>query len=317
MAIAITDESQSYLQCVALDRLVFGWWNTSLSPIGKARADDNHKEIASAIVASLIDELKVDCLALGEVTNADLSLMARTCKTTSIGIFEGTLREGRLQFDTGVLYNSARLSIADSLSTTSTHGVRNYKIANRIDFIAPDGLRIHVFVSHWPSRATSEETSLSRKTIAGRLRDQLRDVTDASPDPAIIVMGDFNDEPFDESLSWHLLATRDRHLVQTKKGYLYNPFWRKLGQSRPYARSLLNGGPAGTCFYKTATETRWRTFDQILFSSAFFGKSMWHLREEETIVLTTEFLIELINNDEVYFDHFPVLAAVERFGEEH
>ena len=71
MAIAATEESESSPGSVSLERMVFGWWNTSLSPLGKDRADDNHKQLASSVIRSLIDDLKVDCLALGEVTNTD------------------------------------------------------------------------------------------------------------------------------------------------------------------------------------------------------------------------------------------------------
>jgi len=314
MAIAITEESESPRELELVERMVFGWWNTSLSPVGKDRADDNHKQIASKIVKSLIDDLKIDCLALGEVTNADLSSMMDVCDIKTLGVFEGTLKKGRLQFDTGVIYNTARLAIADSFSTVSTHGERNYKIANRIDFVSlSDRLPVHVFVSHWPSRATNEETLLSRKTIASRLKDQLNALNERSPGAAVIVMGDFNDEPFDESISWHLLATRDRQLARTKGGYLYNPFWRQLGESEPHAPSFPGRGAAGSCFYKGATDTRWRTYDQILISSAFLGNSDWHLNEAETTILRTELLMELVQSDKLYFDHLPILSVIERF----
>src|SRR5205814_145882 len=132
-------------------------------------------------------------------------------------------------------------------STVSTHGERNYKIANRIDFVSlSDRLPIHVFVSHWPSRAFHEQTFLSRKTIAGRLKDQLNDLDQRLPGAAVIVMGDFNDEPFDESLAWHMLATRDRLLAKTKTGFLYNPFWRRLGESGAYSVAATKTGVAGS-----------------------------------------------------------------------
>ena len=313
MADAAIEDVESLPGAPFAERMVFGWWNTSLSPVGDDRSDEKHKEIARAIVKSLIDDLKVDCLGLGEVTNKNLSMLRASCGTDTISVYEGTLKEGRLQFDTGLIYNSARLGITDSFSTMSKHGGRSIKIANQIDFVSlSDGSPLHVFVSHWPSRSTNEENILSRKTIAGRLKEQIDTLDEQAPNAAVIVMGDFNDEPFDESISWHLLATRDRHLARTKGGYLYNPFWRKLGESHPYAHSTTVGGTAGTCFYKGTTDTRWRTFDQIFFSSAFLGKSKWHLKEEETTILRTEFLIDLIQNNNVHFDHLPILSVIER-----
>ena len=60
--------------------LLLGWWNTSLSPVGKQRADARSQQIAEAVVKILIDIEGLDCLALGEVTSEDL----RNLKNLSI-----------------------------------------------------------------------------------------------------------------------------------------------------------------------------------------------------------------------------------------
>lgn len=314
MEFSTIKESEALPENEAIDSLAFGWWNTSLSPVGKNRSDEHHKSIAINIVKSLINELRIDCLALGEITNDDLTLMVNACDSETLSTYEGTLKTGRLQFDTGIIYNNSRFLLSDSTSFTNSHGTRNYKVANRVDFVSQsDGVPIHVFVSHWPSRTSSEENLLSRKTIASRLKEQLDILSANCSNPAVIVMGDFNDEPFDESLSWHLLATRDRHLAKTKDGYLYNPFWRHLGESQPHSRFLSKTDSAGSCFYRSSSETRWRTFDQMLFSSALLGKSPWHLNESKTMILRTEFLINLIQNDGVHFDHLPIISVIEKF----
>jgi Endonuclease/Exonuclease/phosphatase family len=302
---------------VAIERMVFAWWNTSLSPVGKQRSDNNHQQIANRVVKSLIDELNVDCLALGEVTSSDLSSMIAACETTSLGVYEGTLKEGRLQFDTGIIYNTSRLGLEDSFFKTSAHGIRNYKVFNKVEFVSvSDGLPIYVFAAHWPSRATNEEGRLIRETIAGGLKDAVRKLTKSSPNAAIIVMGDFNDEPFDESLAWHMLGTRDRRLAKSANDYLYNPFWRRLGESEPYSITTTRPGVAGTCFYKGDTTTRWKTFDQMLFSPAFLGDCDWHLNEDEAMILETDFLTELVQNDKFYFDHLPIICIVEKLKKE-
>ena len=311
---AVSDATKT----LPVDLMIFGWWNTSLSPVGRDRADDNHKQISARIVKSLIDELNFDCLALGEITTADLSMMKSGCETQALAVFDGTLKTGRLQFDTGVIYNDSRLRILNSKSITSSHGHRNYKIANRIDFeCISDGSHFHLFVSHWPSRGVREENILMRETIADRLKAQIRAIEEIAADAAIIVVGDFNDEPFDQSLAWNMLATRDRGLAKTKTGYLYNPFWRRLGESKPHTSLDTKGGAAGSCFYRTETSTRWRTFDQMLFSSAFLGKGEWHLNEDQTTILESDFLIELVQSDDVHFDHLPVLSVVERFAKQN
>ena len=153
MIAAPTELSAIPTEEVLLERLVFAWWNTSLSPVGKDRSDDNHKEIAGEIVKSLINELNVDCLALGEVTDENLQFLHKHIGNEAFSSYEGTLKQGRLQFDTGVIYNSDRLTVIDHKSVTSTHAGKNLKVANRIDFNnTSDNSLFHIFVSHWPSR---------------------------------------------------------------------------------------------------------------------------------------------------------------------
>jgi hypothetical protein len=308
-----TETESEALQDVFSERLVFGWWNTSLSPVGIERSDEAHKEIAKKVVKSLIDDLKIDCLALGEVTDANLTLLKESCGRQTLTTYDGTLKSGKLQFDTGIIYDTERLAIKEEKSTVISHGGQNSKLANRIDFISRfDNSPFHIFVSHWPSRAYTEDNVKRRKTLATRLKDEIDFIRKSIANASIILMGDFNDEPFDESMSYHLLATRDRHLAITKEDFLYNPFWRQIGESEPHAWGNARKSSAGSCFQKDGKETRWRTFDQILFSPAFLGTSNWHLNEQETMILRTEFLVELVQNGAVHFDHLPVLSVIER-----
>jgi endonuclease/exonuclease/phosphatase family metal-dependent hydrolase len=296
----------------AVERVTFGWWNSSLSPVGKDRSDDEHRVISAGIVSLLIDAMKVDCLGLAEVTSNDLVRLTRACATQSLSIFDGTLKSGRLQFDTGVIYNSERLTLVDYKSIVSSHGDRNLKIANRLDFtVNSDEMPLHVFVCHWPSRASREETILTRRTVAWRLKEQIEELSELAPGAPMIVMGDFNDEPFDQSLAWNLLATRDRSLAMSKTGYLYNPFWRHLGESQPHSHVAVKRGPAGSCFYKGDATTQWRTFDQMLFSRAFIGGSEWHLKEEETSIVEIDPLVELVQS-KLFFDHLPITSVLEK-----
>ncbi len=58
-------------------------------------------------------------------------------------------------------------------------------------------------------------------------------------------------------------------------------------------------------FHKNGKITRWRTFDQIIFSSAFLGHTEWHLNEDLTGILDIE-------KDLKIFDHFPVYGVIEK-----
>jgi len=67
----------------------------------------------------------------------------------------------------------------------------------------------------------------------------------------VIVIGDFNDEPFSDAMQSQLRGVRERRLVHgdPDRELLYNPFWRKLGEHRPAGRVAPSFSPAGTYYY--------------------------------------------------------------------
>jgi len=131
----------------------------------------------------------------------------------------------------------------------------------------------------------------------------------------LIIMGDFNEEPFHECLENQLLASRDRALAAKSPLHLYNPFWRHLGESEPYAGGASRKSFAGTCFLRTGRATQWKTVDQIIVSSAFLSSGPWHLNEELTriVYITPKAMRE--DGATGIFDHFPVIATIERLGD--
>jgi len=66
---------------------------------------------------------------------------------------------------------------------------------------------LHVFVNHWPSRWGGQmATDPKRKYVADVLKSKTDSILKINPKANIVIMGDFNDEPHDESLMNHLLA---------------------------------------------------------------------------------------------------------------
>lgn len=71
------------------------------------------------------------------------------------------------------------------------------------------------FANHWPSRSGGHYESDGYRAIAGETLSYFHERAievhgEATP---VIALGDFNDEPFDESLVRHALSTRQRALV--------------------------------------------------------------------------------------------------------
>ena len=67
---------------------------------------------------------------------------------------------------------------------------------------------VHIFVNHWPSRLGGFTESVpKRRLVAQTLRAVLDSLQQKQPDPHIIIMGDFNDEPDQPAISEVLKAT--------------------------------------------------------------------------------------------------------------
>jgi hypothetical protein len=295
--------------------LSLAWWNTSLSPVGNPRATEIQKEFALQIVRYLTCDLKVDFLGLGEITAGDLDDFVKKLNLNDeYDIYDGTLKTGRLQFDTGSLYRKNAFRLFGSTSLVTARGIHNLKVANRLDLIIQEtGEPLHVLVSHWPSRLHCDKHNPDRHLLGVRLRDFVSDINELYTEPAkIILLGDYNDEPFDSSLAEQLLAVRDRKLVKKNPELLYNPFWRHLGEALPYIHGTPCDSNSGSCFHSSGLETQWRTFDQIIFSAAFIGHSKWHLNEKHTNILNFRNIDDRYTSNPDIFDHFPVLSVIER-----
>jgi hypothetical protein len=282
--------------------------------MGRARATAAERVVAFNVIRALIEVSRVDCLALGEVTARDLDELIQCEWLRDYDFFDGTLRERRLQFDTGLLYRRKTLRIGDTATIIASRGSQNLRVANRIDlYVAGVTRPLHVFVSHWPSRLWCQEHSADRHLLGVRLRDAITDIRQTgSQPPNAILLGDYNDEPFDQSLAEQLLASRDRELVRKRSDLFYNPFWSHLGERHSSTDQNHDRRICGSYYYSRGGVTRWHTFDQIIFSSSFLGEGDWHLNDTQTYIVRLPVIVESVVSTASIFDHLPVVAKIER-----
>jgi hypothetical protein len=278
---------------------------------------DEAREIAPRIVRYLINDLQIDCLGLGEVTGDDLHLLKEQCNSASMSIVDGTDKKGKAQFDTGVLYNKSRLCLLDKpASIFNLYKGGTLKVANHARFGLPNSpTPLHLYVSHWPSRLRSEEGQQSRRTLGSLLKGDLDSVRLSETNPAIVLMGDYNDEPFNESLSDGLLATRERSVARHRSEFVYNPFWRHMGEFHPHSAGENRDGFCGTCHHSKNVDAPWKVFDQMFFSGFFLGSGDWHLNEERTSILRLpDELADEVRKTDGLFDHYPVISVIEQWS---
>ena len=96
------------------------------------------------------------------------------------------------------------------------------------------GVELIVIGNHWPSRRGSQYDSEPYRILAGEtlayFHQRIREIK--GRDAAVLVMGDFNDEPFNRSLVQYALSTRQANRVlRAQTPRLLNLMWPLLGEA--------------------------------------------------------------------------------------
>jgi hypothetical protein len=292
--------------------LVFVWWNTSLSPpVAKRKAQESDLEFVVEQVRQIREQTAFDVLALGEVCANDIAAIFAGLGEVNFGIHDATDRISKPMFDTAVIYDRSRLSFAQSLSIVDKFGRKTLKTGEVINFEATEtGDEIQIVVSHWPSRLTSSEFTAVRTELGTALRLSLGRMQKEGAARYVVLMGDYNDDPFSPSLANHLLATRDRSLARRDDRFLYNPFWKWIGESHDGSQEATGIEVCGTHFYPGGNTTQWFTYDQMIFSSAFLQDGSIVLNEQQSGILVPPTLRSKVLSRREIFDHLPVLGTV-------
>ncbi len=150
--------------------------------------------------------------------------------------------------DVALMYNKDFFKVI----STDTHSLYLTDDEGEVDYTRDllvvkgklNGELIHVLVNHWPSRRDGDkETKEKRIKAAKQVQEVITTIKSIEENAKFIIMGDFNDDPTDESVK-DFLVTDD----------LYNPM-----------KSLFEKGEGTSTYYK-----EWHLFDQIIFSRDFF-----------------------------------------------
>ncbi|WP_298756043.1 endonuclease/exonuclease/phosphatase family protein [uncultured Psychroserpens sp.] len=158
--------------------------------------------------------------------------------------------------------------------------------------------KVHCIINHWPSRREGEQESMPKRLKAAQKVVEIIDTIKAKdPNAKLLVMGDFNDNPSNESIKF-----------LSANGDLYNPMETMLS----YSRGSLNHN------------FKWNLFDQILFSTNFFETQKNKLKFDEADIFDEKFLTQYKGKFKGqpfrtfvgkkykggYSDHFPVFVQL-------
>lgn len=217
-----------------------------------------------AHLAEIITELDCHLLGFSEIENSRvledlIQQKGLADKGYKIAHIDSPDKRG---IDLGVIYRSP-VTVEDAAKAVRLHPIPiSPPTRGVLEFQCQvSGNDVVFLVNHWPSRrgGTTKSRPL-RQAAAETTKQVVRAAIDRSgnKDADVIVVGDFNDDPFDPSVRYHLGAIRNAHAVKNrtdKKGpyRLYNPTWTFFGQPG-----------MGTLYYNS--EWVWNLFDQVIVS---------------------------------------------------
>ncbi len=172
--------------------------------------------------------------------------------------------------DVGLIYNKNHFEVLHSetfvVYLEDEDGERDY---TRDILLVSGKLQdetIHILVNHWPSRRDGEdETNHKRVTAAQKVAEIISKIRHENPEAKVLVMGDFNDNPDNDSLQ-----------LLVNENAMYNPMETIWSPER------------GSQIH----DFKWNMFDQILCSVNFLSSDKTKLRYDHADVFDEHFLTQ-------------------------
>lgn len=202
----------------------------------------------------------------------------------------------------GIVKNTVFYHVIQKRNATRDLVQVNFKTKKGNDFI--------VIGNHWPSRLGGEMDSEPYRMMAGEtLSYFLERIKEIRGEIPILVMGDFNDEPFNRSLTSYALSTNQISKVKSSRSrnpYLYNMMW------------TLMDGAQGTHSYGG----EWGMLDQILVNRGALKNKQLYTSADKAEIFTVEGMIKRNKvirhsrpssreyNKNGFSDHLPLVVKV-------
>ncbi|HRK27784.1 MAG TPA: endonuclease/exonuclease/phosphatase family protein [Chitinophagales bacterium] len=248
------------------------------------------------------------------------------CEVENLQVLQDLLKQARLTDTYGIVhYNSPDqrgIDVALLYNKTLFTPTHSEPLAVHFDFEPNTKTRdilyvqgsfktetLHFFVNHWPSRRDGQQASEPKRLAAAAVaRKKIDNILTANPTAKIILMGDFNDEPHNNSLTTTLRAMPffDPDAAAKNPDNLVNLM-------APLAKNGLGS-------YNH--QGNWNALDQFVVSNAFFtDKKGIRLTPADVRIYNPQWLLFTNNKGEQmpnktyggnkyyggYSDHLPVV----------
>jgi len=206
--------------------------------------------------------------------------------------------------DVALLYQKKHFELVYSKPyTLFLTGIKNNRDYTRDILLVSGKLfneQVYIIINHWPSRNKGINFSDNKRVKAAKLVHRIiADIHDENKNPNIIIMGDFNDQPSNNSIKNHLMTDE-----------FFNPM------------DILQQQNKGTVNYKG----KWYLFDQIILSKLFLNNTTNKIKFREVDVFDAHFIQEKVGKRKGspkrtyigkwhqggFSDHFPVIAYFQK-----
>ncbi len=129
--------------------------------------------------------------------------------------------------DVALLYKETVFSVSNyELHELKAWNKDGYRVKTRSQLAVSgflDGELIHIIVNHWPSQRNGKsKTAYLREKSAELTKKIMSKIYQKEENPKIIILGDFNENPTENSIKEGLTTSSDKKLLLKKD--LYNPF---------------------------------------------------------------------------------------------
>ena len=133
--------------------------------------------------------------------------------------------------------------IYDKIKYPEVTGIYTHELMKRsatrsifqVEMKTNNGHSLILIGNHWPARSAGQYESEPYRMMAGEtLSYWLKRIQEIrGSDMPIVVMGDFNDTPFDRSLRDYALSTLSKNkVIYGRNPYLYNLMWELMGERK-------------------------------------------------------------------------------------
>ncbi|MEC5344669.1 hypothetical protein ABRZ24_18920 [Brenneria populi] len=291
----------------------FAFWNCAMSPPGqKGMPSTDDMADTVEVIADLFAKEKIGFLALCEVNNESFEYLSNALSGLPLlSQYMDDKTSTGSKFDIGYFYDPSQVAIEHGRAHTGRLGTSSIKIAQQLHVVIKEEnpSLLNILVSHWPSQLQTIAGEFRHECSVG-LRSFAKGLIDSKQQ--VILMGDYNDEPYSHSLFRNMHATNDRALVLSQPNYwLYNPYWKTLSARVAFSVDEQRHD-FGTCYSKAGNRNTWSAVDQIIFSGDFLSVGPWYLEESATGVVLTDKIRAAIMNNKHCFDHMPVIGCIRK-----